>query len=135
MIRHRRWEMFDPIQNSEHILVNILPLDEQSRGNAGFRQTREHEYSGKRRGQPRERKHDRAHSRPLRLTLEQESLDAWWVSLDELNCNHFPPQWCRSFIRSFRSCIDELSKRPLELVLQPPISLNPPEIESVGWNN
>merc|ERR1712217_199962 len=55
MIRHRRWKVFDPIQNSEYILVNILPLDEQTRG-AGFRQTREHEYCGKRRGPGRERK-------------------------------------------------------------------------------
>merc|ERR1712190_36275 len=73
IIRHRRWKVFDPIQNSEHILVNILPLDEQTRGAAGFRQTREHEYGGKRHGPGRERRADRCHGRPMRLTLEQES--------------------------------------------------------------
>merc|ERR1711924_405485 len=38
LIRHRRWTVFDALQNSERILINILPLDEQARGPQQFRQ-------------------------------------------------------------------------------------------------
>merc|ERR1712217_267730 len=65
IIRHRRWNVFDPIQNSEHILVNILPLDEQSRGARHFRQTRAHEYGGKRTAPFRERRSWRQPHRPM----------------------------------------------------------------------
>merc|ERR1712048_980669 len=90
-----------------------------SRGAAGFRQTREHEYGGKRHGPGRERRADRCHGRPMRLTLEQESVDAWWLSLD-LNTDYFSTQWCRSFVRQMKVCMEELAHRPLSLVIKSP---------------
>jgi len=111
-VRQRRWTMFDPIQNSQRILVNILPLDEQPRGPRHFRQTRVHEYHNKRTSPGRRRRDWRDAHRPMRITLEQEALDAWWVSLD-LNADHFPTPWCRAFARELRRCLEELAIDPL----------------------
>lgn len=117
-IRHRRWSVFDPIQNSETILVNILPLDEQARGPKQFRQTRAHEY-GNRRGAPsRERRAWKGPHRPMRITLEQEAPDAWWLSLD-INADHYPTAWCRAFVRRLRCCLEDLAQRPLAPVFEP----------------
>jgi len=115
-IRHRRWSVFDAIQNSERILVNILPLDEQARGTRQFRQTRAHEYRGRRGSTPGERRAYRAGHRPMRITLEQESLDAWWLSLD-INADHYPPSWCRRFARDLKKCLEDLALQPLAPVL------------------
>jgi len=116
-IRYRRWNAFDPIQNSERILVNILPLDEQARGAQHFRQTRAHEYGGRRTSSSRERRASKQAHRPMRVTLEQEAPDAWWLSLD-INADHFSTSWCRGFVRSFERCLEELASRPLTPVLE-----------------
>jgi len=115
-IRHRRWTVFDPIQNSERILVNILPLDEQPRGPSQFRQTRAHEYGNKRSASGRERRAWKQPHRPMRITLEQEAPDAWWLSLD-VNASCYPTAWCRGLVRQMRTCIEELAKQPLVPVL------------------
>merc|ERR1719480_664621 len=67
-IRGRRWTVFDGVSNSERVLVNILPLDETSRGSHQFRQTRVHEYGGRRTSPPRERKAWKSQHRPGRIT-------------------------------------------------------------------
>lgn len=122
MIRNRRWVVFDPIQNSEHILVNILPLDEQPRGPRHFRQTRAHEYGNRRTSRSRERKAWKGPHRPMRITLEQEAPDAWWISLD-INADRFSTSWCRSFVRCLRDCLSELAQKPLEPVVNAPLEV------------
>jgi len=116
VIRHRRWTVFDPMQNSERILVNILPLDEQVRCAQQFRQTRAHEYRGRRRREPSERKTWKQHGRPMRITLEQEAVDAWWISLD-VNSSYYPTTWCRAFVKELRCVLEDLALRPLVPVL------------------
>jgi len=123
VIRNRRWTVFDPIANSERILVNILPLDEQARGSQQFQQTRAHEYRGRRHqsgSEIRERRANRGHHRPMRITLEQESVDAWWLVFD-INSDCYPPGWCRRFVSEMQRSLEDLSRRPLEPVL--PVSL------------
>jgi len=116
-IRHRRWTVFDPMSNSDRILVNILPLDEQARGGHGFRQTRAHEYRNRRNEAPRhERRAVRAHHRPMRITLEQESVEAWWMVFD-INSYHYSSSWCRCFVNDLQRSLEDLSQRPLESVL------------------
>lgn len=113
LIRHRRWTVFDPIQNSEQILVNILGLDEQVRGGQRFQQTRKHEYGSRRTSEPWKRKSKReTGARPMRLTLEQEAQDAWWISM-ELSADHFPTSWCRIFVKQLESSLQDLVYRPL----------------------
>lgn len=116
LIRHRRWTVFDPVNNAQNILVNILPLDEEVRGEQ-FLQTRAHEYGG-RRGSPNDRRRCyKAAHRPMRLTLEQEAPDAWWISLD-LNADHYPTAWCRAFAKSLTQTIKDLKSRPMLPVLR-----------------
>lgn len=115
-IRNRRWSVYDPFQNTEQILVNILALDEQSRGARSFQQTRAHEYGGRRTALPRARRAWKQAHRPMRITLEQEAYDAWWISLD-INAERYPTAWCRGFVRSLQGCMDELAHRPLAPVL------------------
>jgi hypothetical protein len=98
--------------------VNILPLDEQPRGQQGFRQTRAHEYGGRRFSAPRERKSWRGPHRPMRVTLEQESPEAWWLSLD-INASRYSTTWCRGFVTELRRSIEELAQVPLTPVLRP----------------
>eukprot|EP00811_Abedinium_folium_P036715 NODE_9399_length_1427_cov_3.552308.p1 GENE.NODE_9399_length_1427_cov_3.552308~~NODE_9399_length_1427_cov_3.552308.p1 ORF type:complete len:274 (+),score=60.86 NODE_9399_length_1427_cov_3.552308:61-882(+) len=128
-IRHRRWAIFDPLQNMERILVNILPLDEQDRGVAScsgrfFRQTRAHDYRDRRLEVAPPRSGHRARHRPMRITLEQESWDIWWIVLD-INASHYPTEWCRRFAREFRRAIEDLAVRPLSLVLPSAASATP----------
>merc|ERR1719291_489471 len=106
--------MFDPIQNSERVLVNILPLDEQSRGSQKFRQTRLHEYRDRRsKLEGKDRRAYRGHGRPMRLTLEQEAEDAWWIVLD-MNACIYSPAWTRRFVREVRHSLADLAARPTE---------------------
>eukprot|EP00929_Paragymnodinium_shiwhaense_P071276 TRINITY_DN36247_c0_g1_i1.p1 TRINITY_DN36247_c0_g1~~TRINITY_DN36247_c0_g1_i1.p1 ORF type:complete len:696 (+),score=122.33 TRINITY_DN36247_c0_g1_i1:287-2374(+) len=116
-LRHRRWQVFDPIQNSERMLVNILPMDEQTRGGAlGFRQTRYHEYGSRLHNLPGERRARRYHCRPARITLEQESMDVWWIVMD-LNADHFSTGWCRWFVKEIKQMMLELHDRPFSPIL------------------
>jgi len=117
LIRHRRWSVFDPFQNSENILVNILPLDEQARGPHQFQQTRAHEYGGRRGSAPDRRRSYRGAHRPMRVTLEQEAPDAWWLTLD-INADNYPTAWCRSFVRNLQACIQDLGCQPLVPLLR-----------------
>eukprot|EP00747_Dinoflagellata_sp_TGD_P015016 gnl/TRDRNA2_/TRDRNA2_123933_c3_seq1.p1 gnl/TRDRNA2_/TRDRNA2_123933_c3~~gnl/TRDRNA2_/TRDRNA2_123933_c3_seq1.p1 ORF type:complete len:331 (-),score=32.32 gnl/TRDRNA2_/TRDRNA2_123933_c3_seq1:41-919(-) len=113
VIRSRRWTVFDPVQNSERILVNMLPLDEEARGAKYFRQTRLHEYGNRRKQPGRERRTCyRGAGRPMRLTLEQEAPDAWWLSLDT-NADYYPPSWMRRFVHELRRTALELDEYPL----------------------
>jgi len=116
-IRHRRWEVFDPICNSERILVNILPLDEQVRGPQEFCQTRLHEYGNRRFTHPQKRRADnKHHHRPARITLEQEAVDVWWINM-ELNHEYFSTTWCRCFARELRQAFIDLGERPLRQLI------------------
>jgi hypothetical protein len=113
IIRYRRWNIFDPVQNLERLLINILPLDEQTRGGQCFRQTRAHEYRNRRHEDPRyERKAEKRQHRPMRITLEQESLDAWWMVFD-INSYHYPVSWTRCFVNELQSSLEDLCQRPL----------------------
>jgi len=114
-IRHRRWTLFDPVCNSDRILVNILPLDEQERGAQKFRQTRLHEYGNRRLELGGKRRWFQGHHRPARITLEQESLDAWWVNLD-LNLSYYSTTWCRCFARELRQAFVDIGEGPLRAV-------------------
>ncbi|CAK9021697.1 unnamed protein product [Durusdinium trenchii] len=116
LIRHRRWTVFNPINNAHNILVNILPLDEQARGEQQFIQTRKHEYGGRRGSAPDRRRAYKAPHRPMRITLEQEAPDAWWISLD-LNADCYPTEWCRGFVSSLADTIQDLKSRPMLAVL------------------
>ncbi|CAJ1342122.1 unnamed protein product [Effrenium voratum] len=125
-IRNRRWAMFDPAQNSRSILVNILPLDEQVRGEQQFLQTRAHEYGNRRQSRcdrRRSYKCPQGH-RPMRLTLEQEAPDAWWISLD-LNADCYPTAWCRSFAKNLKRILQDLRSRPQLPVLRAEWRLGP----------
>ncbi|CAE7716658.1 unnamed protein product, partial [Symbiodinium pilosum] len=117
LIRFRRWKMFDPVHNSNNILVNILPLDEQARGGQHFQQTRAHEYGGLRRSQPDRRRAYKAAHRPMRITLEQEAPDAWWINLN-INESNFSTAWCRSFVKNLEQCLQDLQYQPLSPMLQ-----------------
>merc|ERR1712226_1510849 len=108
MIRGRRWTIFDGFQNSERILVNILPLDEQPRGPQMFRQTRAHEYGNMRTVTKRERRTWTSPGRPMRIALEQEALDAWWVGM-ELDSSRYSTVWCRGFVHHLRRSLIELA--------------------------
>jgi len=116
LIRQRRWTIFDPIQNSRSVLVNILPLDETVRSSRGLQQTRAHEYRDRRYSRPRGRKSQRCEHRPMRITLEQESMEVWWLALD-INASHYSTSWCRRFVRELRQGLDELFRAPLTPVL------------------
>lgn len=116
IIRHRKWTVFNPLENYERILVNTLPLDEVGRGSQLFRQTRAHEYRDRKLGPPRERSAYRGRHRPMRITLEQESCDIWWISLD-VNGDHYSPEWCRHFARELRRTLEDFALRPLDAVL------------------
>ncbi|CAE7514114.1 unnamed protein product [Symbiodinium microadriaticum] len=116
LIRFRRWAMFDPVQNSNNILVNILPLDEQARGRQHFKQTRAHEYGGMRQAAADRRRAYKAPHRPMRITLEQEAPDAWWVNLN-INADFFSTSWCRSFVKNLKECVQDLQRQPLRPVL------------------
>jgi len=114
-IRARQWSKYDPVQNGERILVNILAMDERPRGACGFQQTRLHE------GWPEHlEKRGRVWSstalRPMRLTLEQYELQRWFLALD-LAEDRFPPRWCRQFVVNLQSILNELVARPLTPVV------------------
>eukprot|EP00930_Biecheleria_cincta_P036997 TRINITY_DN25368_c1_g1_i1.p1 TRINITY_DN25368_c1_g1~~TRINITY_DN25368_c1_g1_i1.p1 ORF type:complete len:826 (-),score=136.41 TRINITY_DN25368_c1_g1_i1:135-2261(-) len=114
IIRHRRWTIFDPFRNTENILVNILALDAHARGPQQFQQTRAHEYGGRRNSNPDQRRACKAAGhRPMRVTLEQEAPDAWWLTMD-LNASVYPTQWCRRFCREFQSSCEAFLARPCE---------------------
>mmetsp|Transcript_106721 Transcript_106721/g.311987 ORF Transcript_106721/g.311987 Transcript_106721/m.311987 type:complete len:1437 (-) Transcript_106721:107-4417(-) len=115
-IRGRQWTKFDALQNSERILVNILPLDERPRGSCGFRQTRSHEYNREQFQQQRKRFWSQGALRPMRLTLEQFELETWWLSLD-LSDDCFPPVWCRHFVANLERTILDLIHKPLVPVM------------------
>lgn len=117
LIRYRRWTVFDPLTNAQNILVNILPLDEQVRGEQQFLQTRAHEYGGRRNSSLDRRRFYKAAHRPMRVTLEQEAPDAWWISLD-LNASSYPTDWCRAFAKSLTQTMQDLKNRPMLPVLR-----------------
>merc|ERR1711924_13221 len=94
-IRTRQWKRFDPLQNTERILVNILAMDERPRG-ARFRQTRRHE-AWPEHLEKRPRVWHEVSLLPMRITLEQYELARWWLTLD-LAEDRFPPSWCREFV-------------------------------------
>ena len=124
LIRHRRWSVFDPFKNQQNILVNILPLDEQLRGEQHFLQTRAHEYGG-RRGMASERRRPyRAAHRPMRITLEQEAPEAWWITMD-INESCYKTAWCRAFAKSLTRTVSDLKERPLLKVLRADWSNSP----------
>jgi len=115
-IRHRRWTVFDAMQNSQRILVNILPLDEQARGPQEFRQTRAHEYRDRRfKSAGQERKSFKGNGRPMRLTLEQEAEDAWWISMD-MDAGIYSCAWCRRFVLELKRSIADLAERPSQAI-------------------
>jgi hypothetical protein len=119
-VRNRRWTVYDPVQNSERLLINILPFDEQPRGSQEFHQTRAHEY-GNRREEARQgicsrRRADRCEHRPMRITLEQESLDAWWLVMD-INADFYPTAWCRCLVGQLKQTVEDLARSPLAPVL------------------
>ena len=116
MIRHRRWAIWDPLQNSERSLVNILPLDEQVHGSHAFQQTRSHDYNSGPRATQWKRTTCRMHHRPLQITLDQESEAKWWILL-RANVQRYSTSWCRAFVRELPGTLHDLVTEPIAPVL------------------
>jgi hypothetical protein len=118
-IQRRDWKPFNALRKCERTLVNIQPLDMQSRSH--FQHLGENLWHGGDRLSegPPQRAPDMDYARqPVTVNIEQQDDSVWWILLD-VGCNDRPTQWMRHFSASIRYLSEMLVKNPLAKVHEP----------------
>eukprot|EP00929_Paragymnodinium_shiwhaense_P029956 TRINITY_DN17063_c0_g1_i1.p1 TRINITY_DN17063_c0_g1~~TRINITY_DN17063_c0_g1_i1.p1 ORF type:complete len:1678 (+),score=343.86 TRINITY_DN17063_c0_g1_i1:108-5141(+) len=117
-IQHRHWTPFNALRKPERTVVNMQPMDFETR--AGFKNLGENMWRGGDKLNENERRDRRMPfcAQPGTFVIEQQDEGNWWV-LASAGHDERPTPWMRQFVLAFEEALHSFLYEPLKRVHMP----------------
>merc|ERR1711920_748713 len=115
-VQHRKWVPFNALRKPERTIVNMQPIDMETRSH--FEHMGENMWRGGDKfvqGPPQRSSEMEMGRQPLTVNIEQQDKTTWWILIDCGN-NERPASWTRHFGASIRRTLHDFMFDPLALV-------------------